>query len=673
MAAEDARASTPAELRVLLDAASRADAPVRAVAVRALGRLERPDLVNDIEAHLDDSDPDVRAQAANALAQAVYDADGTLALDSLVARARSETNPWVRAVVARSLGRLRLGGIGLGRVENTFAQLGEISSTLLDASHAPGGGDPPDSALVQVALGLETFVRQNIGTLPASGDMKARLRELLGHGLGGSQSGGDAAHIRALAAMALGDASALDSATFARALADPDPDVRTDAARFLGQLPEATRGALVRRALADPSQHVRFEAVRVLGSRLTLDAASCSALEAEAVSDSATSVRLGALDALDRPCPGRAAQVAVLERIAASLDSANLHDWHAAAHAMLSLSAVAPHTAAPLLARFRGHRSPFVRAWAARAAGNLGNVGVLDSLAADPSDNVRTAAIRQLAKLRGHDADGVLLAQLERDDPQLLLTAAELLEGSPRGMEVAQAALSAFERISRARRETWRDPRRALLVRVGQLGDSSLAPRLEPYLHDYDPRVAGDVAGILSRWTGRQVVAHPEPLPRLPLPTPQALDTLARTTVVLHMHRGGAITIRLFPRVAPTNAFRFVRQARAGYFNGLTFHRVAPNFVLQGGSPGANEYQGSGPYTRDEVGLVSNWRGMVGLSTRGRDTGDGQIYIDLADNMRLDHLQTVWGEVVSGMDVVDAVQEGDVIDRAEVRTTGGGS
>lgn len=107
--------------------------------------------------------------------------------------------------------------------------------------------------------------------------------------------------------------------------------------------------------------------------------------------------------------------------------------------------------------------------------------------------------------------------------------------------------------------------------------------------------------------------------------------------------------------------------AREGTLDGLTFHRVVPNFVIQGGSPRANEYAGHGAYTRDEVGLRPQWRGTVGVSTRGRDTGDGQIYVNLADNVRLDHDYTLLGEVVSGMDVVDAVLEGDVIARVEVR------
>ena len=67
---------------------------------------------------------------------------------------------------------------------------------------------------------------------------------------------------------------------------------------------------------------------------------------------------------------------------------------------------------------------------------------------------------------------------------------------------------------------------------------------------------------------------------------------------------------------------------------------------------------------RDEVGI--HRRGTVGISTRGRDTGDAQIFVNLVDSPRLDHLYTVFGTVVSGMDVVDGILEGDVIDRIEV-------
>ena len=88
-----------------------------------------------------------------------------------------------------------------------------------------------------------------------------------------------------------------------------------------------------------------------------------------------------------------------------------------------------------------------------------------------------------------------------------------------------------------------------------------------------------------------------------------------------------------------------------------------PNFVVQGGSPGANEYMGTSRYMRDEVGpQASHIRGAVGISTRGGDTGDAQLFIDLVDNPRFDHRYTVFAQVLNGAELVDSILEGDVIE-----------
>jgi peptidyl-prolyl cis-trans isomerase B (cyclophilin B) len=129
---------------------------------------------------------------------------------------------------------------------------------------------------------------------------------------------------------------------------------------------------------------------------------------------------------------------------------------------------------------------------------------------------------------------------------------------------------------------------------------------------------------------------------------------------------GGSFEVRLFPDDAPATVARFVSLAQRGYYNGLTFHRVATNFVIQGGSPGANEYVGADRFMRDELGVRSHTRGTLGISTRGRDTGDAQIFVNLIDNFRLDHDYTVFAEVVRGLEVVDDVLEGAVIARVEV-------
>ena len=107
---------------------------------------------------------------------------------------------------------------------------------------------------------------------------------------------------------------------------------------------------------------------------------------------------------------------------------------------------------------------------------------------------------------------------------------------------------------------------------------------------------------------------------------------------------------------------RFLRLVNRNYYDGLTFHRIVPNFIVQGGSPGANEYAGDGPYVKDEISELSHDRGTIGLSTRGRDTGDAQFFINLVDNPRLDFEYTVFGKVLpEHMPRIDRIHEGDRI------------
>jgi cyclophilin family peptidyl-prolyl cis-trans isomerase len=136
---------------------------------------------------------------------------------------------------------------------------------------------------------------------------------------------------------------------------------------------------------------------------------------------------------------------------------------------------------------------------------------------------------------------------------------------------------------------------------------------------------------------------------------------------VITIRGRGRIELALLPDVAPAAVHTFSTLATAGRYNGTTWHRIVPNFVVQGGSPGADEYDPTTPYfMRDEVG-ARNVRGTFGISTRGRDTGDGQLYINLVNNQRLDHDYTVFATTVRGLDVLDAIQEGDVIESVTIR------
>jgi len=117
---------------------------------------------------------------------------------------------------------------------------------------------------------------------------------------------------------------------------------------------------------------------------------------------------------------------------------------------------------------------------------------------------------------------------------------------------------------------------------------------------------------------------------------------------------------------APITVDHFLKIAtKDHYYDGLTFHRVEPNFVIQGGSPGANEYSGAKDYMRDEISpLTSHVRGTVGLSTRGRNTADAQFFVNLVDNPRLDLSYTIFARVREiDMAVIDRIEEG-----AEIRS-----
>jgi cyclophilin family peptidyl-prolyl cis-trans isomerase/HEAT repeat protein len=648
VAAQDARPAGGPELELLLEATREPRPFLRRAAVQGLGRLENPALVDEIVPLLDDADPTVRAAAADALAQAVHRGSGEPVLEPLRSRITEERSPAVLAALARALGRLDL--------EPRTAR--EVGRVLVHMSRDSFRDAPGHATLEGVVLGMESLARGSNGQ--AVGPLLAdRLQELVERG--------PTTRIRTVALLALGALEAPGARAVSAGLSDREAPVRRVAATLLARTRPRAGDFRVVRLLDDAEARVRLEGVRVVAGAPP-GSGRCRALMDAAREDDDTSVRLAALDALVEPCPEAEEQRALLQDRAASLPEDESPDWHEAAHALVALAGVDAVSAAALLPDFVDHPDPFVRAWSARAAGRLGRVATLRSFLRDPDDNVLTAALPSLVRLQGRGADDVLLAALaEHHDAQLILTAADLLHGTNRTEGASVAALLALRNLTEEGLETLRDPRLALLDLLEEVGDSTRVRAVEPYLRDYDPAVARKASQVLLAWTGKRWIAAPRGSEPLPLPTADDIRAMEGSTVALHMERGGTIEIRLLPLEAPTNAFRLFRLARSGALDGLTFHRVVPNFVIQGGSPGANEYTGHGAFTRDEVGLVAQWRGTVGVSTRGRDTGDGQIYVNLVDNVRLDHDYTILGRVGDGMGTVDAVREGDVILRAEAR------
>ena len=657
---EDARSRDPSGHFTFLEGISWPDPEVQRIGVRALGRQENPSVLVDIGSMLDSPYPEIRAEAVNASAQAVTGRDPRRAMAALIRFLPTERDPEVRGAVLEAMGRFSYQSPGDAQ---------RAYDTLLDnlVGGPAGGGSGgvtlrtvPHPVILGGARALEQLVRTQSQLLPPAAAALSTLAALARYEGPGGEA---AAQVRRLALAGLvGTGSPPDDVVEA-SLADEDAQVRRLAVLAIGEgALEEVRPSLSQ-ALADGSQLVRVEAVRALTERVGGNEA-CVGL-VELLEDASAHVALEAIDRL-AGCPPETA-LAPLEALVGRADSVSAGEWHRAAHALVALAGVSPFTARRRLDAFAAHPVWQMRMYAARAAARLELIPALLALAGDGHWNVRQAAISGLAPLVGPDADSVYVDALGADDPQLVLTASRALGSSPRP-DLVPALFDALERMSADRRETHRDVRMVLLQRLSERGSAEDLERLQPYMADYDPVVAAFAEDVRNEWTGSDLRwARPSPLERAPMPAYAEMWEMAASRAVIRMAGGGEIVLEMLPFEAPANAARFVRLAREGYFDGLTFHRVVPNFVIQGGSPGANEYYGDGPYTRDELTMRSHVRGTVGISTRGRDTADGQIFVNLVDNPRLDHNYTIIARVVEGMEVVDGVLEGAVMEEVVIQ------
>jgi len=123
---------------------------------------------------------------------------------------------------------------------------------------------------------------------------------------------------------------------------------------------------------------------------------------------------------------------------------------------------------------------------------------------------------------------------------------------------------------------------------------------------------------------------------------------------------GGSVTIGLRPDLAPGHVARIRELSNQGFYDGLTFHRVIESFVAQGGCPKGNGTGGSGKKLKAEFNAGKHVRGALSMARAGHpDSADSQFFICLAPVPYLDNEYTVWGEVVSGMEHVDALPTGE--------------
>lgn len=646
LVAEDTRGTGPDSAQPLIDGARSPDTLIRLVSVRGLGRLQRPDLAAPIRAALNDSMAGIRAEAANALVQSLASQRrGIPAVDTnqraLLAALSTEKDFATQAAIAEALGRLRYG-------DSASAREAERAIAAIAGEGSAAG----------VIHGLYWLALSRRATGALTSETVDALRRM-------ATTGRDTL-VRRSAMLTLGTNGSLDSATVMTGSNDGDAQVRRLALAGIAVLGGDARASLVQRVSADSSPIVRIAAIAA--ARAGSEHPDCNPI-IHATLDPDDYVALTAIDALGNPCSDTVSASAALELILTRRSRERIldHEWQEPAHALVALSKIDSVKAGDYVVRFAQSRLWEDRMFAAVAAQHTHDGTVLRRLMLDSSDNVREAAVTALARNEGHGADRLVIRALRTGGYQVVLAAASALEGT-HDRDALPVLIGTFQRLTGERRENARDPRLAVLKRITELGSAANAPELEPYLEDFDTSVAKTVAATLAQWTRRPAIAHPAPLPIRAEPLAQTLlaPNIELRVTMASTSGGGRFTIRLFPREAPATVARIVRLARSGYYNGHQFQRVEPNFVVQGGGPAATEYVGDAAFMRDELGRLSHLRGTLGISSRGRDTGDAQWFINLTDNIRLDHEYTVFGVITQGLEVAERILEDDRIARVEV-------
>jgi cyclophilin family peptidyl-prolyl cis-trans isomerase len=215
----------------------------------------------------------------------------------------------------------------------------------------------------------------------------------------------------------------------------------------------------------------------------------------------------------------------------------------------------------------------------------------------------------------------------------------------------------------------------ALPALAAQKDDAARAGLSEAARRDPSRAVRARSASLLREAGGEAVDPGPEQVFRAPLDYRAAMAPYdPRAGVPLYTPRAflktrhGTIEIHFDVVEAPLTTAAFLSLARGGFYDGLGFHRVEPGFVVQGGSPRGDGNGGPGYALRCEITRRAYGRGAFGMALSGKDTGGSQFFITLSPQPQLDGGYTLFGQVVAGMELVDRIRPGDVIEGVTVWT-----
>ena len=652
---------------------------IRKRAALAVGRIGNADSVSALVPVLEkDADTSVRAMAAFALGEI----ESETAANSLIAVLKNTSAPVeVRARAIEALGK-----IAAALPRDQEARQRELGAAIIDALNA---ATDPSSIL----FGLTAALRSR----PANAG--PAIAKFLAH---------SNPRVRADAGNALTRLRLKDGNDQLRKLitSDPDPIVRANAARVLG-VTEDTQSydALVRRLAQDNDARVRVSAIRALASLKDARAVEPLLARGQVLTQRTLASRPAELNeileiatTLSRLLAQKEDQTAItwLRKINASLN-------HTAPEIDLAFVRIAPSTYLGELGSGdqakRKVQETILLDWRAAAgiAAGLGEIAALPESVTNKSELAATAqsllramldyrnsgltintlvavhseyaipdVLRALAAFKPADLATVARAHLKDSDVVVRSTAADLLGDLPPSEEITSALAAAWRP---ATNDELNDAALSILDSLAKQKSTAAHDVIKEALKSGDPLVrrravallktngVGDFSAQIGTVQTRNTDADYK----------RALARIGKTTRAVVTTSKGSFTIDLLPESAPLTVDNFVQLAQRDYYRNITIHRVVPNFVIQDGDPRGDGNGGPGYQIRCEINQVLYDRAAVGMALSGKDTGGSQWFVTHSPQPHLDGGYTVFGRVVTGMDVVDRIVRGDVIQSITIR------
>jgi len=639
-ASAPAGGAVPAQPADLLQLLTDPEARVRRRAALAIGRVGLVAGVTPLAQALADAEPEVRQMAAFALGL-IGDASAAPAL----ATALADPSAVVRGRVAEALGLIgakdRAGAVAA--MVKAYVDAGALSGIAPDEMGYPLA---PEAEAVRLGLYALSRLQQYDALAGAALDASGRpVSEWWP------------------VAFAFGRINDPRAGAPLTLLVRGQSRVgRAFAARGLGanKVPGAASLLLPIAATVVKDPAAGVEALRALAA-IEAPGAAAAAIDLLRMPDLDPAIRVEAATTLAAAAGGEQVDI-ILDLLSSRMPGVRAQAYRALAHAdpdrfLLTLSGLEPDPD-----------------WSVRAAlaGALGTLPgdaatpLLVTLASDPDPRVQPSALAALAELKAADQQPLFLDKLGAEDVLVRAAAAEAL-GRVQAASAIGALTAAFDA---AGRDEMYNARAAILAALVAIDPAQARPLVERALQDRDWAVRVHAAALLKKIEpGLDVSDRIRPAPSVfdaaVYEAPQVVEPQYSTHVYLDTDKG-TIQIELAVLDAPLTVYNFARLARKGFFDGLAFHRVVPDFVVQDGDP-RGDGNGSPGYTiRDEINERPYLRGTVGMALDWKDTGGSQYFITHGPQPHLDGRYTVFGQVVSGMEVVDALVRGDIVRHVRV-------